>query len=186
MTASVGMKVLFSLLFLISSSSTISEVNNSKWKETWISTFSSIYIYLSISCINSVSMWDVIMCSCYAKWPSWNLSGSFKCKNFIIISFIFLHLKIEWSVFYVLSAQAIQWPLVFSLQNCNGTTRCLSNGPHERAGGTIEGRPVSSLYFYSLDAGGWCTETDLLLSTQPARPGVWSDDYSEYKAMLMM
>ena len=85
-TARIVMKVLFSLLFLISSSSSISEVNitvnDSKYK-TWISTFPSIYIYLSISCINSVSMWDVIMCSCYAKWPSWNLSGSFECRNFM-------------------------------------------------------------------------------------------------------
>ena len=39
---------------------------------------------------------------------------------------------------FILSAKAIEWPLVFSLQNCNGTTRCLSDGPHQRGGGTRE------------------------------------------------
>ena len=35
----------------------------------------------------------------------------------------------------LISAAAINWPLVFSLQNCNGATRCLSHGPGQRAGG---------------------------------------------------
>ena len=39
------------------------------------------------------------------------------------------------------------------------------------------------LCFNSPVAGGWCTQRDLLLFTQPARPRVWSDDYSEYNTI---